>query len=32
MNSLTLRIGMLMFIVYGLTCLVSLLQKNIIYW
>lgn len=32
MNSLTLRIGMLMFVIYGLTCLVSLLQTNFVYW
>ena len=32
MNALTIRIGMLMFIIYGLTCLLSLLQKNFVYW
>lgn len=31
MNSLTIRIGLLMFVVYGLTCLVSLMHKNF-YW
>lgn len=32
MNSLTIRIGLLMFVIYGLTCLVSLMQKNFVYW
>ncbi len=32
MNSLTIRIGFLMFVIYGLTCLVSLLHKNFVYW
>ncbi len=32
LNSLTIRIGFLMFVVYGLTCLVSLLHKNFVYW
>ena len=32
MNSLTIRIGLLMFVVYGLICLVSLLHKNFVYW
>jgi hypothetical protein len=31
MNSLTIRIGLLMFIAYGLTCLLSLLHTNF-YW
>jgi hypothetical protein len=31
MNSLTIRIGMLMFVIYGLTCLVSQMHKNF-YW
>ncbi len=31
MNSLTIRIGWLMFVIYGLTCLVSLMHKNF-YW
>ncbi len=31
MNSLTIRIGLLMFVIYGLTCLVSLMHKNF-YW
>ncbi len=32
MNSLTMRIGFLMFVVYGLICLASMLHKNFIYW
>jgi hypothetical protein len=32
MNSLTERIGLLLFVIYGLTCLVGLLHKNFIYW
>ncbi len=32
MNSLSSRIGLLMFVVYGLVCLVTLLQKNFVYW
>jgi hypothetical protein len=32
MNSLTSRIGLYLFVIYGLTCLVSLMQKNFIYW
>lgn len=32
MNSLTIRIGLLMFVIYGLTCLVGLLQKGFVYW
>lgn len=32
MNSLTIRIGWLIFVIYGLTCLVSLMHKNFVYW
>jgi len=32
MNSLSIRIGLLMFVVYGLSCLVTLLHKNFVYW
>ena len=32
MNYLTMRIGLLMFVALGLICLLSLLQKNFIYW
>ena len=31
MNSLTIRIGLYTFVIYGLTCLVSLMHKNF-YW
>jgi hypothetical protein len=32
LNALTARIGVLMFVASGLLCLVSLLQKNFVYW
>ncbi len=32
MNFLTIRIGLLMFVAFGLICLLSLLQKNFVYW
>ena len=32
MNSLARRIGLLMFVVYGLICLVDLLHKPFVYW
>ena len=32
MNSLTRRIGLYTFVIYGLICLVSLLHKNFVYW
>ncbi len=32
MNSLTMRIGLLMFVVYGLICLATQLGKNFVYW
>jgi len=32
MISLTERIGLLIFVIFGLTCLVALLHKNFIYW
>jgi len=32
MSTLTARIGMLMFVIYGLTCLVGLMHKKFIYW
>ena len=31
MNSLTIRIGLYTFVIYGLTCLASLMHKNF-YW
>ncbi len=32
MHSLTMRLGLLMFVAYGLACLLSLLHKGFIYW
>ncbi len=32
MNALAFRIGMLMFVISGLLCLMSLLQKSCVYW
>lgn len=32
MNFLSVRIGLLMLVVYGLVCLVTLLHKNFVYW
>lgn len=32
MNFLSIRVGLLMFVVYGLVCLVTLLHKNFVYW
>ncbi len=32
MNSLTTRIGLLLFVVYGLSCLLSLMHKNFVFW
>ena len=31
MNYLTVRLGLLMFVVYGLICLVTLLHKNFVW-
>jgi hypothetical protein len=32
MNSLTRRIGLLMFVAYGVICLLGLLHKSFVYW
>lgn len=32
MNSLTGRLGLLLFVLYGLICLVGLLHKPFVYW
>jgi hypothetical protein len=32
MNSLTGRLGLWLFVLYGLTCLVGLLHKSFVYW